>query len=289
MIQFQVLLVLLLVYNMVACQQNTLKTIEERRREFLESLGRKLTVENNKTLETDLTEKDSPEQPRTPRQRDFLDILEDSEDTFEFEGSREPPRVFSTGQDPFVNLPDPFEPIDSLTQLLSARERNTAIGGILTQFDQFGTKTLLGRSVFGLDESGGNVVQVLESSSQFSVFIKTLINTGLYEGLKESGPFTVFAVSNSAFSQYSRNTLKALFDSKTELRRVLLRHVSRQRISSLSIPSGVSQIDMADRKKVTIGSLGGRIALYSCNGAAQVVEMDHFTSNGIIHIVDDIL
>ncbi|XP_023338492.1 periostin isoform X2 [Eurytemora carolleeae] len=265
MIQFQVLLVLLLVYNMVACQQNTLKTIEERRREFLESLGRKLTVENNKTLETDLTEKDSPEQPRTPRQRDFLDILEDSEDTFEFEGSREPPRVFS------------------------ARERNTAIGGILTQFDQFGTKTLLGRSVFGLDESGGNVVQVLESSSQFSVFIKTLINTGLYEGLKESGPFTVFAVSNSAFSQYSRNTLKALFDSKTELRRVLLRHVSRQRISSLSIPSGVSQIDMADRKKVTIGSLGGRIALYSCNGAAQVVEMDHFTSNGIIHIVDDIL
>ena len=26
----------------------------------------------------------------------------------------------------------------------SARERNTAIGGILTQFDQFGTKTLLG-------------------------------------------------------------------------------------------------------------------------------------------------
>ena len=32
----------------------------------------------------------------------------------------------------------------------SARERNTAIGGILTQFDQFGTKTLLGNIFKGI-------------------------------------------------------------------------------------------------------------------------------------------
>ena len=40
--------------------------------------------------------------------------------------------------------------------------------------------------MYGFDESAGTIIQVLESSSQFSVFVKALINTNLYEGLKVS-------------------------------------------------------------------------------------------------------
>ena len=34
------------------------------------------------------------------------------------------------------------------------------------------------------------------------------------------------------------------------LRKVLLRHISRQKLPSLSIPGGVSQVDMASNEKV---------------------------------------
>ena len=40
------------------------------------------------------------------------------------------------------------------------------------------------------------------------------------------------------------------------LRKVLLRHISRQKLPSLSIPGGVSQVDMANREKV-LGREGG--------------------------------
>ena len=36
------------------------------------------------------------------------------------------------------------------------------------------------------------------------------------------------------------------------LRKVLLRHISRQKLPSLSIPGGVSQVDMANREKVIL-------------------------------------
>ena len=98
----------------------------------------------------------------------------------------------------------------------------------------------------------------------------------------------------------------------------------RARLSSLRIPSGVSQVDTVAGDKVvtskpfmiliiffllinrstenlfssilvhimfqlTIARLSGRIALYNCEGAAEVVEADLIAGNGIVHTIDTII
>jgi len=73
------------------------------------------------------------------------------------------------------------------------------------------------------------------------------------------------------------------------LRKVLLRHISRQKLPSLSIPGGVSQVDMASGEKVTIAVISGRIAVYSCSGAAEVIGTDNYAANGIVHTVDAVI
>ena len=41
--------------------------------------------------------------------------------------------------------------------------------------------------------------------------------------------------------------------------------------------------------QLTIARLSGRIALYNCRGAAEVIEADLFAGNGIVHTIDTII
>ena len=69
--------------------------------------------------------------------------------------------------------------------------------------------------------------------------IKNITQTG--------GPFTLFAPTNYAFDTVGRDKMLGDLDG---LRKVLLRHISRQKLPSLSMPVGVSQVDMASNEKV---------------------------------------
>ena len=71
--------------------------------------------------------------------------------------------------------------------------------------------------------------------------------TGLSETLQTGKDYTVFAPNNFAFDVLGRDKSLANLD---ELRRTLLRHVVRARLSSLRIPSGVSQVETAAGDKV---------------------------------------
>ena len=103
---------------------------------------------------------------------------------------------------------------------------------------------LPGQSLYGHT----NIITLLRSHPKFSVLVKALELTDLASSLEEGGPFTIFAPTNFAFDSFGRE--KMLSDVES-LRRVLLRHISRHKLPSLSIPSGVSQVDMANNEKVT--------------------------------------
>ena len=93
-----------------------------------------------------------------------------------------------------------------------------------------------------------NIMTLLRSYPKFSVLVKALELTDLASSLEEGGPFTIFAPTNFAFDKFGREKMLSDVDS---LRRVLLRHISRHKLPSLSIPSGVSQVDMANNEKVS--------------------------------------
>jgi len=139
----------------------------------------------------------------------------------------------------------------------------------------------------GSDSGYGNsIMTVLKSSPQHSVLVRALTITDLASSLETGGPFTLFAPTNHAFDTVGRDKMLSDVDG---LRKVLLRHISRQKLPSLSIPGGVSQVDMASNEKLTIAVLSGRIAVYSSSGAAEVISTDSYAPNGIVHSVDAII
>ena len=127
---------------------------------------------------------------------------------------------------------------------------------------------------------------LLRSYPKFSVLVKALELTDLASSLEEGGPFTIFAPTNFAFDSFGREKMLSDVDS---LRRVLLRHISRNKLPSLSIPSGVSQVDMANNEKLTIVAINGRLAIYSSKGAAEIISTDIYASNGIVHSIDTLI
>merc|ERR1712066_193424 len=176
-------------------------------------------------------------------------------------------------------------PIGELSSLLSLSPRpNPALPPAL-----LASTDLLGPSLLG--GIGGrklSMMAFLRSSPRFSVLVRALELTELSPSLEAGGggPFTLFAPTNFAFDLVGRD---AMLGDVPGLRKALLRHIVREKLPSLSFPAGVSQVDTASREKATIAVLLGRVAIYTSAGAAEVLDTDIYTSNGIIHVVDHVV
>ena len=130
-------------------------------------------------------------------------------------------------------------PLSPLSPLSTIGRQTSVLDEILSSTLGHGHSTLNGHS---------NIMTLLRSYPKFSVLVKALELTDLASSLEEGGPFTIFAPTNFAFDKFGREKMLSDVDS---LRRVLLRHISRHKLPSLSIPSGVSQVDMANNEKVS--------------------------------------
>merc|ERR1739838_1150110 len=151
----------------------------------------------------------------------------------------------------------------------------------LARDDQFA-----GRNLLNSRQGNPNIMTLLKSFPKFTVLVRALTITDLALSLETGGPFTLFAPTNLAFDTVGRD--KMLSDV-AGLRKVLLRHISRTKLPSLSFPGGVSQVDMASNEKLTIVVLNGWIGLYSSRGAAEIVSTDSYAANGIVHAVDAVI
>ena len=129
-----------------------------------------------------------------------------------------------------------------------------------------------------------SVVAIAQQNPNFSILVQAVIKAGLAETLSGSGPFTVFAPTNDAFTALFA-TLKvsgveAL--TKEQLTPILLYHVVQSNVRAGSLSSG----------KVT--TLNGQIDInvgstVSINTSAKVVATDIQGINGIVHVVDQVL
>ena len=130
-------------------------------------------------------------------------------------------------------------PLSPLSPLSTVGRQTSVLDELLSSTLGHGHSRLNGHS---------NIMTLLRSHPKFSVLVKALELTDLASSLEEGGPFTIFAPTNFAFDKFGREKMLSDVDS---LRRVLLRHISRHKLPSLSIPSGVSQVDMANNEKVS--------------------------------------
>lgn len=131
-----------------------------------------------------------------------------------------------------------------------------------------------------------DIIEVAVRARQFSTLLAALTVAGLTEALEGAGPFTVFAPTDSAFADLPNGTLHSLLNDKERLAAVLLHHVVPGKIMTRDIDvAGGAMVDTLNSLPLNLAVADGKVYV---NGV-HVVNADLSASNGVIHVVDEVL
>lgn len=136
-----------------------------------------------------------------------------------------------------------------------------------------------------------SIAAIASADPQFSILVEALIKADLATTLSQSGTYTVFAPTNSAFNALFTQLGVSGIDqlSADALRPILLYHVLGTKAVSTGLSSGyVTTLSPA---------VGGRFVSLKVdvasgvklNSASNVTTADIAASNGVIHIIDKVL
>ncbi|MEA5552870.1 fasciclin domain-containing protein [Anabaena cylindrica UHCC 0172] len=131
-----------------------------------------------------------------------------------------------------------------------------------------------------------NVLEVAESAGSFTMLIKALEAAGLTEVLQGQGPFTIFAPTDAAFAKLPQDAVADLLkpENKEVLVKVLTYHVVGGKVLSSDLKSGQVPSLQGDPITVKIDPAKGVFV-----NDAQVTKADIPASNGVIHVIDNLI
>jgi len=134
-------------------------------------------------------------------------------------------------------------------------------------------------------EADENIVQVAQGTTDLSTLVEALTAAELAKTLEGPGPFTVFAPTNEAFEALG-GTLNTLLEpaNKKELAEVLTYHVVPGELTAAELSNG-QMLDPVQGDSLEVKVTGEEVTV---NGAA-VVTPDVEASNGVVHVIDEVL
>ncbi|NER84919.1 MAG: fasciclin domain-containing protein [Leptolyngbya sp. SIO1D8] len=132
--------------------------------------------------------------------------------------------------------------------------------------------------------NGNTIASIASNNDSFDVLTALLKHAELVGVLNGDTEFTVFAPTDVAFGQLPEGTIESLFqpENKELLTTVLTYHVVPGSVQSTQLSSGSVDSVAGIPLEVVVGS-GVTI------NSANVVQADIEASNGIIHVVDQVL
>ena len=113
-----------------------------------------------------------------------------------------------------------------------------------------------------------------------------------------TGPYTVFAPTDQAFAKLPKGTLTDLLkpENKDQLTKVLTAHVvpgnltAAELVSKAKANGGRYNMQTASGDALTAVVKGAQVYIFDeAGGAAKVTIADVKQSNGVIHVVNDVL
>lgn len=135
-------------------------------------------------------------------------------------------------------------------------------------------------------QSNRDIVDVATASGSFSTLIGLLTELGMVEDLRGYGRFTVFAPTDAAFEAIPDDVLQALASDRELLAQVLAYHVVAEREPYyVDDFSGSQSLRTLERSEITVSRRGRSL---SVNGV-DVIEANIEASNGVIHVIDQVL
>jgi uncharacterized surface protein with fasciclin (FAS1) repeats len=130
------------------------------------------------------------------------------------------------------------------------------------------------------------IVGVASSNPDFSTLVAAVSAAGLAETLSAPGPYTVFAPTNEAFEDLPAGLLDALLlpENKEVLTQILTYHVVEGEVMSADVQPG--KVPTVEGSDLTIKvQKDGDVKVND----ADVEAVDVVASNGVIHVIDEVL
>lgn len=130
-----------------------------------------------------------------------------------------------------------------------------------------------------------DIVETAVKAGSFKTLATALEHTGLVSALQGEGPFTVFAPTDAAFAKLPAGTLQHLLEpeNKDALAGILEFHVASGQLNAKHV-AGRSFVETLQGQRIGVESSDGvRVA------GARVVKADIQCSNGVIHVIDEVI
>lgn len=131
-----------------------------------------------------------------------------------------------------------------------------------------------------------DIVDTAVSAGSFNTLVEALKAADLVDTLRGEGPFTVFAPTDEAFARLPEGTIQSLLEpeNKGQLQAILTYHVVPGKVMA----SDAAKLDAAK----TVNGQSFRITRTDTGlmvDNANVTKADIMTSNGVIHVIDQVI
>lgn len=143
-----------------------------------------------------------------------------------------------------------------------------------------------------------NIIENAVNSADHTTLVAAVQAAELVDALQGDGPFTVFAPTNDAFAKLPDGTVETLLEpaNKDTLTKILTAHVVAANLTGEDLARLASQnggrynMVALSGDALTAEMVGSKLYIYDeSGGAAEVTIGNVRQSNGVIHVVNDVL
>ncbi|XP_042354583.1 periostin-like isoform X3 [Plectropomus leopardus] len=132
---------------------------------------------------------------------------------------------------------------------------------------------------------GNNIKEVLDVSDDLSTFRAAALAADMMDMLDQPGHYTLFAPTDEAFDKLSPGYLERVMGDKDVIKALVKYHLLKSVQCSEAIMAG-SVYETAEGNTIEIGCDGDSLTV---NGIKMVLKKDIVTTNGVIHLIDQVL
>ncbi|MEO1193847.1 MAG: fasciclin domain-containing protein [Pseudomonadota bacterium] len=132
-----------------------------------------------------------------------------------------------------------------------------------------------------------DIVDTAVAAGSFNTLVAAVQAADLVDTLKSPGPFTVFAPTDDAFNKLPPGTVESLLlpENKDQLVAVLTYHVIPGEVLSSDLVGNQLEVATVQGSTVDIDATGSAVMVDN----AQVIQADILTSNGVIHVINEVI
>lgn len=143
-----------------------------------------------------------------------------------------------------------------------------------------------------------NIIENAVNSADHTTLVAAVQAAGLVDALSGEGPFTVFAPTNDAFAKLPDGTVETLLEpeNKDMLTKILTAHVVAGNLTGEDLArladanGGRYNMVTLSGDALTADMVGSKLYVFDeSGGAAEVTIGNVRQSNGVIHVVNDVL